>query len=64
MPDWAVGFIDKRNLLQWDSDQYVIPIAMGSALTLAIVDTGACRSVMDISMARGLNLVFDTPRSP
>jgi hypothetical protein len=29
VPEWAKGMVDKRHVLQWDSEQYVAPLAVG-----------------------------------
>ncbi len=56
LPMWAAHMEDLRGELRFDSTQYVVPIAIGGKVTLAIVDTGAHRTVMDTKMAAVLGL--------
>lgn len=56
-PRWADIFTDKRDQLTWTSNQVIIPIGiMESILTRAVVDTGASKTLCDLSMAQALGL--------
>ena len=50
-PSWAAKLIDKRQVMPWNSQQFVAQLAVQGVLTTAIVDTGAVKSVIDLSMA-------------
>ena len=45
-PDWAKGLRDCTDVLQWDSEQNIAYIGISGALALAIVDTGAHRTLL------------------
>ncbi len=62
VPDWAKKCVDKRHVLHWDSNQYVVQVAVQNALTLAVVDTGSCRTLMDEHLARELGLTVTRAR--
>ena len=50
-PAWASSLRDGRPMFSWDSEQYIAQIGLGSALTTAIVDTGASRTIIDRKVA-------------
>jgi hypothetical protein len=56
LPGWAAGKEDKRAALHWDTSQTVAHCVVGGKATLAIVDTGSYKTIMDVSMARILGL--------
>ncbi len=59
-PEWADKLVDKRHLLRFDATQYVAPVGVNGNLTMCIVDTGAHRTVMDLRMAREMQLEVRT----
>ena len=56
VPYWALPCNDKRDLLSWDSDQYVAQVKLGHSFILGLVDTGACRTIMDFRTAEACGL--------
>ena len=64
MPAWAKGAVDARDMLRWDSDQYVAPVLVDKILVLCVVDTGSCMTIMDTAMARALHLVVHAAKGP
>lgn len=48
--------VDARSALPFDSEQVVVPLAVGSHYTHACLDTGACRTLISVSMAQALSL--------
>lgn len=59
-PAWAAGMEDRRDLLRWDSSQYVGYVGINGKLVCCIVDTGAHRTIIDTTMARELGLQTKT----
>lgn len=55
-PIWAAGAVDKRAALHWDASQTVANVMINDKLTLAVVDTGSYKTIMDIGSARMLGL--------
>lgn len=55
-PAWTNGKRDKRAALSWDTSQTVTHCAVNDCATLAVVDTGAYKTILDIGMARMLGL--------
>ena len=55
-PEWAAHLQDLRHLLRFDATQYVVPLGINGRLVLAIVDTGAHRTVICTAMAEALGL--------
>ncbi len=55
-PAWAAGLEDMRGLLRWDSTQTVVSFAVNGKLALGVVDTGACKTIIDETTARALGL--------
>lgn len=55
-PAWAALCDDKRAALHWDSSQTVANVVVNGKATLAVVDTGSYKTIMDIGMARILGL--------
>ncbi len=39
-PGWAQGMVDKRQLLDWDSEQFITQFAVNGKLALGVADTG------------------------
>ena len=56
LPIWAMGGEDKRAALHWDTSQTIANCKINGNTTLAIVDSGSYKTIMDISMARILGL--------
>jgi hypothetical protein len=56
LPIWAMGGDDKRAALHWDTSQTIANCKINGTTTLAIVDSGSYKTIMDISMARILGL--------
>ena len=56
LPIWAMGTEDKRAALHWDTSQTIANCKMNGMTTLAIVDSGSYKTIMDTSMARILGL--------
>ena len=56
LPIWAMGSADKRAALHWDTSQTIANCKVNGVTTLAIVDSGSYKTIMDISMARILGL--------
>jgi hypothetical protein len=55
-PAWAARGEDKRAALHWDTSQTVANVVVNGKATLAIVDTGSYKTILDIGMARILGL--------
>jgi hypothetical protein len=55
-PAWAADLSDQRQLLRWDTSQYVGSIGINGKLVYCIVDTGAHRTIIDTKMATALGL--------
>ena len=55
-PEWAARLVDLRGLLRWDSSQTIAHVGISGKLVAAVVDTGACRTIMDRSMASAIGL--------
>ena len=51
MPEWAEGWPDKCGALKWDSSQFVAYIGVNRVLTLGVVNTGSCTTLLDTKMA-------------
>jgi predicted aspartyl protease len=47
---------DMRHILQWDSEQFIANVGVESRLTLGIIDTGSCKTLIDEVMAEKLGL--------
>jgi hypothetical protein len=56
LPIWAMGSEDKRAALHWDTSQTIANCKINGITTLAVVDSGSYKTIMDISMARILGL--------
>lgn len=56
LPDWAKELADFRHLLGCDGSQTLATIAVNGRVSLAIVDTGAHRTVMSPDFAEALGL--------
>ena len=56
VPEWAKDVEDKRQALRWDASQSVAQVKVNNVLTLAVIDTGAYKTVMDVGMAQMLGL--------
>jgi hypothetical protein len=56
LPAWAARGEDKRGALNWDTSQTVANCVINGKTCLAIIDTGAYKTIMDIGMARILGL--------
>ena len=56
LPTWALGSADKRAALHWDTSQTVANCKINGITTLAIVNSGSYKTIMDITMARILGL--------
>jgi hypothetical protein len=56
LPIWAMGCEDKRAALHWDTSQTIANCKINGTTTLAIVDSGSYKTIMDMSMARILRL--------
>jgi hypothetical protein len=61
-PGWAEGLVDRRKLLQWDSEQYVAQVGIGKCLALGVVDTGSCKTLMCDRTASALGLTIERAR--
>lgn len=46
VPSWALDMHDYRSNLAWDSEQYIAPVALNNGLTLGVVDTGSCKTLV------------------
>jgi hypothetical protein len=55
-PDWCARAEDKRHALHWDTSQTVMNVLVGGQHALAILDTGSYKTILDVGMARILNL--------
>ena len=55
-PGWAARQEDKRAALHWDNSQTVANVVVNGKATLAIVDSGSYKTIMDLGMARILGL--------
>ena len=51
-PEWAGGVGERRTVLRWDVMQCVGCIGINGCISLAVVDTGAHRTVIDADMAK------------
>jgi hypothetical protein len=56
LPNWAVGSVDKRAALHWDTSQTIANCKVNGVATLAIVDSGSYKTIMDTAMAKILGL--------
>lgn len=50
VPFWATSMTDRRRIMPWNSEQYVAEIGIQNVLTIAIIDTGCTRTVIDHRM--------------
>jgi hypothetical protein len=57
-PLWAAGGDDKRAALHWDTSQTVANCTVNGKHTLAVVDTGSYKTIMDLGTARMLGLAI------
>jgi hypothetical protein len=57
-PDWASHLTDHRHVLRWDRNQTVATIGMGGSVTLGVVDTGSCKTIISSSMCRGMGIPY------
>ena len=55
-PEWATRMIDLRGMLRWDSSQTIAHVGIAGKLVAAVVDTGACCTIMDRAMATAIGL--------
>jgi len=51
-PSWAGRAKDARDVLHWDSEQYVAEVLVG----LGVVDTGSCKTLMCENTVKSLGL--------
>lgn len=58
-PAWARGATDARDVLHWDSEQYVAEVMVGDRMALGVVDTGSCKTLMCENTAKALGLVVE-----
>ena len=63
LPGWAADMLNCRGLVGWDSNQYMACVGVEDRLVEALLDTGGCCSLMDIGMAKKLQLPFQEQRS-
>lgn len=56
VPSWATHLQDCRGSLKWDHNQTVVEVGMGKSLSMAIVDTGSCKTIASQSMCDALGL--------
>jgi predicted aspartyl protease len=56
LPNWAIGSEDKRAALHWDTSQTIANCKINGVATLAIVDSGSYKTIMDTAMAKILGL--------
>ena len=56
VPYWASPCNDFRHLLGWDSHQYVAQVRLGRSMVLGLIDTGACRTIIDTRTADACGL--------
>jgi hypothetical protein len=62
IPRWAAGSKDSRDVLHWDSEQYVAEVLVGDHLALGVVDTGSCKTLLCETTARALGLTVERAR--
>ena len=55
-PLWAGQAKDARDVLHWDSEQYVAEVLVGDHLALGVVDTGGCKTLICENTAKSLGL--------
>ena len=55
-PKWAQSMADIRNMHAADPTQSLVPVAINNRIGLAIVDTGAYKTIMDKEMAKAFGL--------
>ena len=55
-PAWAAHSPDKRHALHWDTSQTVCNCVVNGKASLAVVDTGSYKTILDMGMARMLGL--------
>jgi hypothetical protein len=58
-PSWAGRAKDARDVLHWDSEQYVAEVLVGDHLALGVVDTGSCKTLMCENTAKSLGLQIE-----
>ena len=61
-PGWAQGMVDKRQLLDWDSEQFITQFAVNGKLALGVADTGSCKTLMCERRAAALGLSVERAR--
>ena len=55
-PAWGSTLRNMVGVLRWDGSQTIAYVGINDTLTTAVVDTGACRTIMDLEMAKALGL--------
>ncbi len=55
-PEWGQKLKNMVGLLHWDGSQTIAYVGVNEVLATAIVDTGACKTILDTEMAKGLGL--------
>ena len=55
-PKWAQSMADIRNMYVADPTQSLVPVAIKNRIGLAIVNTGAYKTIMDREMAKAFCL--------
>ena len=61
-PSWAASAKDARDVLHWDSEQYVAEVLINDHFALGVVDTGSCKTLMCENTAKALNLPVEKAR--
>ena len=56
LPDWAKGMADTRSTLRHDQTQTLLTVAINNRVGLAIKDSGAYKTTMDVKMAEAFGL--------
>ena len=56
LPAWAAHALDKRHALHWDASQTACNCLVNGKASLAVVDTGSYKTILDMGMARMLGL--------
>ena len=58
VPRWAAGLVDKRPVLRWDNSQSICAVGLGPALTLGIIDSGSCKTIVDTQLCEALGIKY------
>ena len=63
LPGWALGMVNVRGRVPVSKNHFTCVVGIGGACMEAIVDTGGCRSMMDLGTAKaaGLPIKLATP---